>query len=230
MKIEKQKLNESKEKLPISFLTDFISRGWEDIGYLKETIRSIGENFSGSKKVEEWLQGLLDAYLVCIGQLELHAAAKDYLDTDFGENLEESKKLTEDIGITVNSEEAKIYDANGEEVAIIPVNNEDAESPAPAPAECEGPECDVPPVEANIPAVVEPTNEDPFEKPFDFDAPEAEGVRQFEKPEVTDYFVDFDDPVGEPVTEKDLYGDEDNGVPGETLDDLVKDNKDKEDK
>lgn len=43
----------AKEKLPVSFLTDFISRGWDDVGYLKETIKSIGENFSGTKKVEE---------------------------------------------------------------------------------------------------------------------------------------------------------------------------------
>ena len=228
----------AKEKLPVSFLTDFISRGWEDVGYLKETIRSISENFSGTKKVEDLLQGLLDAYLVCIGQLELHVSAKDYLDTDLGENLEESKKLTEDIGITVNSEEAKIYDANGEEVAIIPVNAEEAE----APAECEGPECDVPPVEANIPAVVEPVEEPiaaddgEFNTPFEFDAPEAEGIRT-DKPapvgDTFDYFVDFDDPVGEPVTEKELYGEGEDGdpLPRETLDHLVKDDEeDEEDK
>ena len=52
----------AKEKLPVSFLTDFISRGWDDVGYLKETIKSIGENFSGTKKVEELLNNLLDAY------------------------------------------------------------------------------------------------------------------------------------------------------------------------
>ena len=43
-------LKEAKEKLPISFLTDFVSRGWDDVGYLKETIKSISESFSGTKK------------------------------------------------------------------------------------------------------------------------------------------------------------------------------------
>ena len=31
-------LKEAKEKLPVSFLTDFVSRSWDDVGYLKETI------------------------------------------------------------------------------------------------------------------------------------------------------------------------------------------------
>lgn len=219
----------AKEKLPVSFLTDFVSRSWEDIGYLKETIRSIGENFSGTKKVEGLLQSLLDAYLVCVGQLELHLADKDYLDIPD----EAKEELKEDLTITVSGDQVEI---EGNEDTVIAVDDEanrvmiNDEGAHLEDKECKGPDCEVPPVEANIPAVVEPTDEDPFEKPFDFDAPEAEGVRQFEKPEVTDYFVDFDDPVGEPVTEKDLYGDEDNGVPGETLDDLVKDDKDKEDK
>ena len=38
-KLTETKLTESKEKLPISFLTDFVSRGWDDVGYLKETIK-----------------------------------------------------------------------------------------------------------------------------------------------------------------------------------------------
>ena len=216
-KLAETKLTESKEKLPISFLTDFVSRGWDDVGYLKETIKSISESFSGTKKVEELLQALVDAYLVCIGQLEMHLQAKDYLDTDIGEKLEEAKKLTEDIGLTVNSEEVKVFDAKGEEVASIPV-----EEPAETPVECEGPECDIPPAEVEMPVVTEPTEEpvsdEPFEKPFDFDAPEADGVRQFEKPEVADFFVDFDDPVGEPVTEKELYGEGEEPIEDEKID------------
>lgn len=213
-KLAETKLNESKEKLPISFLTDFVSRGWDDVGYLKETIKSISESFSGTKKVEELLQALVDAYLVCIGQLEAHLQAKDYLDTDI------DTKLTEDVDIHIDGDEVSITDDNGEKVATVPVESAAEEKPA----ECEGPECDVPPAEVEIPAVVEPAEESiaadngEFNTPFEFDAPEADGVRKFEKPEVADFFVDFDDPVGEPVTEKDLYGDGEEPIEGEKID------------
>lgn len=213
-KLAETKLTESKEKLPISFLTDFVSRGWDDVGYLKETIKSIRESFSGTKKVEELLQALVDAYLVCIGQLEAHLQAKDYLDTDI------DNKLTEDVDIHIDGDEVSITDDNGEKVATVPVESAAEETPD----ECEGPECDVPPAEVEIPAVVEPAEEPiaadngEFNTPFEFDAPEADGVRKFEKPEVADFFVDFDDPVGEPVTEKDLYGDGEEPIEGEKID------------
>ena len=160
------------------------------------------------------LQALVDAYLVCIGQLEAHLQAKDYLDTDI------DNKLTEDVDIHIDSDEVSITDDSGEEVATVPVESAAKETPD----ECEGPECDVPPAEVEIPAVVEPA-EDPiaadsgeFNTPFEFDAPEADGVRKFEKPEVADFFVDFDDPVGEPITEKDLYGDGEEPIEGEKID------------
>ena len=213
-KLAESKLNESKEKLPISFLTDFVSRGWDEVGYLKETIKSISESFSGTKKVEELLQALVDAYLVCIGQLEAHLQAKDYLDTDL------DNKLTEDVDIHIDGNEVHITDDSGEEVATIPVESAAEETPA----ECEGPECDVPPAEIEISTVVEPTEEPiaadngEFNTPFEFDAPEADGVRKFEKPEVADFFVDFDDPIGEPVTEKDLYGEGEDPIEDEKID------------
>ena len=213
-KLAETKLNESKEKLPISFLTDFVSRGWDDVGYLKETIKSISESFSGTKKVEELLQALVDAYLVCIGQLEAHLQAKDYLDTDL------DNKLTEDVDIHIDGDEVSITDDNGEKGATVPVESAAEEKPA----ECESSECDVPPAEVEIPAVVEPAEEPiaadngEFNTPFEFDAPEADGVRKFEKPEVADFFVDFDDPVGEPITEKDLYGDGEEPIEGEKID------------
>lgn len=213
-KLAETKLTESKEKLPISFLTDFVSRGWDDIGYLKETIKSISESFSGTKKVEELLQALVDAYLVCIGQLEAHLQAKDYLDTDI------DNKLTEDVDIHIDSDEVSITDDSGEKVATVPVESAAEETPA----ECEGPECDVPPAEVEIQTVVEPIEEPiaaddgEFNTPFEFDAPEADGVRKFEKPEVADFFVDFDDPVGEPITEKELYGDGEEPIEDEKID------------
>ena len=213
-KLAETKLTESKEKLPISFLTDFVSRGWDDVGYLKETIKSISESFSGTKKVEKLLQALVDAYLVCIGQLEAHLQAKDYLDTDL------DSKLTEDVDIHIEGDEVSITDDSGEKVATVPVESAAEETPA----ECEDPECDVPPAEVEIPAVVEPAEEPiaadngEFNTPFEFDAPEADGVRKFEKPEVADFFVDFDDPVGEPITEKDLYGDGEEKIEDEKID------------
>ena len=213
-KLAETKLTESKEKLPISFLTDFVSRGWDDVGYLKETIKSISESFSGTKKVEELLQALVDAYLVCIGQLEAHLQAKDYLDTDI------DNKLTEDVDIHIDGNEVSITDDSGEKVATVPVEPAAEETPV----ECEGSECDVPPAEVEIPTVVEPAEEPiaadngEFNTPFEFDAPEANGVRKFEKPEVADFFVDFDDPVGEPITEKELYGDGEEPIEGEKID------------
>ena len=207
MKIEKQTLNESKEKLPASFLTDFISRGWEDIGYLQETMKSIKSSFSGTQKVEELLQALLDAYLVCVGQLELHLEDKDYIDIP-----EEAKKLTEDIGITVSKDEVKVFDAQGEEAAVIPVNVE--EQPA---------DEVIPPAEVEIAPVEEPIAADDgeFNTPFEFDVPEAENVRKFEKPDLADYFVDFDDPVGDPITEKELYGEGEEPIENEKIDDGI---------
>ena len=224
-KLAETKLTESKEKLPISFLTDFVSRGWDDVGYLKETIKSISESFSGTKKVEELLQALVDAYLVCIGQLEAHLQAKDYLDTDL------DNKLTEDVDIHIDGNEVSITDDTGEEVATVPVESDAKETPA----ECEGSECEVPSVEVEIPTVVEPEEEfddsklampdadvarvnEPFENAFEFDAPEADGVRKFEKPEVADFFVDFDEPIGEPITEKELYGDGEEPIEDEKID------------
>ena len=213
-KLAETKLTESKEKLPISFLTDFVSRGWDDVGYLKETIKSISESFSGTKKVEELLQALVDAYLVCIGQLEAHLQAKDYLDTDL------DNKLTEDVDIHIDGNEVNITDDSGEVVATVPVESAAEKTPA----ECKDPECDVPPAEIEISTVVEPTEEPiaaddgEFNTPFEFDAPEADGVRKFEKPEVADFFVDFDDPIGEPITEKELYGEGDEPIEDEKID------------
>ena len=213
-KLAETKLTESKEKLPISFLTDFVSRGWDDVGYLKETIKSISESFSGTKKVEELLQALVDAYLVCIGQLEAHLQAKDYLDTDL------DNKLTEDVDIHIDGNEVNITDDSGEVVATVPVESVAEETSA----ECGGPECEVPSVEVEMPTVVEPTEEPivaddgEFNTPFEFDAPEADGVRKFEKPEIADFFVDFDEPIGEPITEKELYGDSEEPIEGEKID------------
>ena len=87
----------------------------------------------------------------------------------------------------------------------------------------ETPDMEIGPDE-EMPTVVEPTEEPiaaddgEFNTPFEFDAPEADGVRKFEKPEVADFFVDFDEPIGEPITEKELYGDGEEPIEDEKID------------
>ncbi len=99
-------LNEAKENLPISFLTDFISKGWEEVGYLKADIEAIKQSFKGTKKVEELIQSLVDAYLVCIGQLEAHIHDKNYIEYPEESGLGETKKetLEEELNITVKED------------------------------------------------------------------------------------------------------------------------------
>lgn len=91
-------LKESKESLPITFLTNFISESWSKVGELKDQKTALKDNFKGTKKVEDLLQDLIDAYLVCIGQLEQHLEAKDYLDTDLSE-LPLEENFHQDIGL-----------------------------------------------------------------------------------------------------------------------------------
>lgn len=129
-------LKEAKEKLPVSFLTDFISRGWDDVGYLKETIAAIKEVYSGTKEIEDLLQALIDAYLVCIGQMEAHLHDNKYIE------FPEESKLNEDVNISITPEEVKISDNSGEEVGVIPIEPEkpvENEEPTEVQAEIEEP-------------------------------------------------------------------------------------------
>lgn len=83
-----------KEELPISFLTTFISKGWDEVGMLKEEITAIKREFSGTAKVAKLIQDLVDAYLICIGQLELHLHNNDYIDYP---EAEDANKLVESL-------------------------------------------------------------------------------------------------------------------------------------
>ena len=38
-------LKESKEKLPVAFVTAFVSEGWEKVGFLKEELEAIKKEF-----------------------------------------------------------------------------------------------------------------------------------------------------------------------------------------
>ena len=174
-------LKEAKENLPVSFLTDFISKGWEEVGYLKADIEAIKQSFKGTKKVEELIQGLIDAYLVCIGQLESHIHDKNYI-----EYPEESGLgLNEELEIKVISDKEVEISSSDEAVITTNANKKDNK------------------------LVI--TTEDSVEDDTDEDEEEIEGNEVEEAPtkdvDAFEYFVDFDEPdMSEPrLTDKDLY-------------------------
>jgi hypothetical protein len=100
-------LKESKENLPIAFLTDFISKGWEEVGHLKADIEAIQEAYKGTKPIEGLIQDLIDAYLVCIGQLEAHLQDKNYLDYPEDSGLS-GAKLEEDLELKISADKVEI--------------------------------------------------------------------------------------------------------------------------
>jgi hypothetical protein len=100
-------VKESKENLPIAFLTDFISKGWEEVGYLKADIEAIREAYKGTKPIEDLIQDLIDAYLVCIGQLEAHLQDKNYLDYPEDSGLS-GAKLEEDLELKISADKVEI--------------------------------------------------------------------------------------------------------------------------
>ena len=114
-------LKESKENLPIAFLTDFISKGWEEVGYLKADIEAIKEAYKGTKPIETLIQDLIDAYLVCIGQLEAHLHDKNYLDYPEESGLS-GEKLEEDLEIRVSADKVEI---KAEKTTPVEVNEEE---------------------------------------------------------------------------------------------------------
>lgn len=92
MKILKES---KKEKLPVSFLTNFISKGWERVGDFKEEITAVEQSFSSTQAVTKVLQDLVDAYLVAIGQMEGLLEEKKYIEVPEGAvGLEESLDAT----------------------------------------------------------------------------------------------------------------------------------------
>lgn len=91
-------INESKkEKLPIDFITQFVSKGWDEVGMLKASKDAIKTTFKETAKVESIIQDLIDSYLVCIGQMELYLDKKDYLDIPEASELNEAANADEDL-------------------------------------------------------------------------------------------------------------------------------------
>ena len=71
------KLNESKSKVPTTFLTSYISDGWDKVGYINADIEAIKKEYSDTKPVVDALQGIVDSYLVAIGILQAILDGKD---------------------------------------------------------------------------------------------------------------------------------------------------------
>lgn len=129
-------LKESNEKLPLAVVTDYVSRAWEEIGRLRSEIEAI-KGFKGSKEVEDILQRLTDAYLICVGQLEGFLQDKNYIKEPVTENLKEA------IDIHIDENNVTVADNSGEDAVIIPINadeQEEVKKPTEAQAEIEEPE------------------------------------------------------------------------------------------
>ena len=170
------------EELPVSFITDMMSKGWDEVGYLKEAAAAIREAYAGTEKVEELMQDLMDAYLVFIGQLEFYLNDKADISTEKPEE-KEAEETKDDKSEPEEDKEDKEDEEDEEEE-----EDEAAVEPAPAPALPEA-EFDVEPMRA-------PTSRTPAPAPIvgdDFD-----------------FFVDFDEPdmTQAPVTDAELYDDE----------------------
>lgn len=194
-------LKENKEKLPISFLTDFISKSWEEVGYLKADIEAIKQSFKGTKDIEELIQNLIDAYLVCIGQLEAHISDKNYMEYPEESGL---TKLEEDFEIREAVEKVEAEDVleviedkldlHGEKDMLIVAEKGQLDNP------------EAPKIETEI-------DEEEFEiLATKFHKDEEESEEEEEKTptkevDAFEYFVDFDEPdMSEPrITDKDLY-------------------------
>lgn len=175
-------LKEAKEQLPISFLTDFISKGWEEVGYLKADIEAIRETYKGTKPIEELIQNLVDAYLICIGQLETHISDKKYIEYPEASGL----GLNEDLEIKVLSDEA-IEVSSDKGIVSYSLNDEEEPTKVTILADKE-----------------EEDSEDGKEEIEEEPKKPSKVIEPFE------YFVDFDEPdFSEPrLTDKDLYDEE----------------------
>lgn len=66
--------------LPIEFITGIVSRCWTDVGDMKATIEAIRNDFSNTAEVEEILQDLIDAQMICAGRLENFLSKKSYVE------------------------------------------------------------------------------------------------------------------------------------------------------
>ena len=182
MRILKEDNEITQEPIPVSFVTDMMSKGWDEVGYLKEAAAAIKETYMDTAKVEELMQDLMDAYLVFIGQLELYLDKEADIATSTEKpEPEEADEDEKDDKDEDKEDEEEIEDEDEDE-------SEDEVIPAPQPALPEA-EFEVEPMKA--PVVRTPAPAPVIGDDFDF-------------------FVDFDEPdmTQAPVTDAELYDEE----------------------
>lgn len=148
---------ETQESLPVSFVTDMMSKGWDEVGYLREASAAIKETYKDTTKIEELMQDLMDAYLVFIGQLELYL-----------HNEEDIVAPTEESAI----DNSKAKEAEEEKPVEVVAQNE---APKPELPEADfdiEPLKDPEPFEEPDPMPAPVAEADPFEFFVDFEEPD----------------------------------------------------------
>jgi len=166
-----------KIELTPEIITQRIGWGWNELSSLQSDLESLKSSFKGTKKVEDLYQGLIDAYLIFIGQLSKYAEDNDFV--AYPDN-DEAKKLKEDVNID-NIEKVIIFnDQKTDDIA----DPDDAIINSAAPEEVKEPISDPDDDLYDI----------PVEKDEDEDEEEGkiETVNGFKN--AADYFVDFDEP------------------------------------
>lgn len=177
-----------KEILPVSFLTDMISKGWEEVGYLRESSVAIRETYKDTSKIEALMQDLMDAYLVFIGQIETYLEDKENISAD---STEETPAVKTEVNNTAELPEA--------EIEIEPIDST--------------PEIN-PDIEPESETDVDYTTSGEIATSGDFDEfaiSDQELETKREPIEPFEFFVDFEEPdMSEPrLSDEDLYGHED---------------------
>ena len=161
-------INESKkEKLPIDFITQFVSKGWDEVGMLKASKDAIKTTFKETTKVESIIQDLIDSYLVCIGQMELYLDKKDYLDIPEASELNEAANTDEDLKL---QEDLELKNSGDFDVEVKQEDNK-------------------------VKIEIEPKEEEPETEQETEEEEEETEDKEVTKPDAFEYFVDFAEPT-----------------------------------
>jgi len=112
------KIQESKEKLPITFITSFIKNGWEMIGNLTADADAIKANYAKTGDIAEIIQDVVDAYTVAVSRMEGIVQKAEYLNYEIEDLKEQAEKaktkalsegyLKEDVNINIDKVEVKL--------------------------------------------------------------------------------------------------------------------------
>lgn len=177
-------LKETKERVPETFIANFISNGWSTIGLLKDDIKAIHASFSGTKKVEEILNDLVNEYTIAVARMTKIMEDKDYLDFD-AEALEKADKkgLSEDLDINVNIDKVDEI-----ELEVKP-DNLDIEEPATATIEPDVAEAEILADTDNDFLIFDEKDFDDI--PGETEEPDKEPIK---KVDTDDWLCDFDEP------------------------------------